>query len=114
METPVAPGTLPDVNSWTGISELTVEEILGSSENPCEIAGHFFGECQSNGELPATWMASHHGAQPKCTFLICSACVMHLQKWVAECIVTTGAYGFACNICKRHGMHYTELITREL
>lgn len=106
------PDTIPENIMEIGVSELTAEHA--SDEMPCEIAGHFWGQCKSNGELPATWMVSHEGAQPKCTFLICEACAGNLQDWIRMGIVMNGPTGFGCKICNKVGFHYREFIFRPL
>jgi hypothetical protein len=108
------PDTIPDNIMEIGVSELTIEQMQHDREMPCEISGHFWNKCKSEGKLPATWMISHEGAQPKCTFLVCEPCVAHLQQWIAECIVRGGARNFGCNICDKSYFHYTEFITRQL
>ena len=106
------PDTIPDNIMELGVSDLTAEEITG--DTPCEINGKFFNKCQSNGLGRAEWMVTHNGGQPKCTFLICEACVIHLQSWLAKMIVTTGAHGFGCNMCEERNMHYREFIFRHI
>jgi hypothetical protein len=106
------PDTIPENIMEIGVSELTAEHA--SDEMPCEIAGHFWGHCKSGGELPATWMVSHEGAQPKCTFLICEACANNLQDWIRKSIVTNGPSGFGCRLCDKGLFHYREFIFRQL
>lgn len=106
------PDTIPDNIMEIGVSELTAEHA--SDEMPCEIAGHFWGKCKSEGNEPATWLISHEEAQPKCTFLICEPCMSHVQDWIAKCVVSGGAYGFCCNKCDRMYFHYREFIMRHL
>ena len=106
------PDVIPDNIMEIGVSELTAEHA--ADEMPCEIAGRFWGKCKSNGTQKATWMISHEDAQPGCTFLVCEPCVIHLQTWIAECVVQGGANNFGCGICEKRYFHYREFITRQL
>lgn len=111
------PDTIPDNIMEIGVSELTIEGI--NSEMPCEIAagharGEFWNTCKSGGKDPATWIISHEGAQPQCTFLVCEACVVHLQHWIMESVVRGGPRSFGCGRCHKHYFHYSEFITRKL
>jgi len=88
---------------------FTIEEL--DDQTPCDVEE---SGCQSHHALPATWLGSHEDADPGCTVLMCEPCVMHLQEWIAHCVVHHGMYGFGCKLCGRGNMKYTKIITRKM
>lgn len=83
----------------TTLEVIDMQQLEEAASVPCEAE-----ECNSNHELPATWVATHSNGEAQCSVLICDPCKQEVAGHVMTAGIISDIFGsdimqFTCTKC---------------
>lgn len=69
--------------------------------------------CRSNQELPAVWLWTHLGANPRCAQVFCEACDAVMREFIDAIVIFNGGL-FNCSACGMKAFPRKDLVRRHI